>query len=148
MTAPYLETSALAKWYLNEPFSEAVESYLLSLSYGWVSALTVLELRCLFARRRRSKEISPELESQIMALFEQDVAAGHLRLATLEEADLESAVRIITSLPSHPLRTLDALHLSIVQSRGIEALATADRVMATSAEALGLLVTKFFSDAD
>ena len=144
MTEPYLDTSALAKWYLNEPYSEAVEDYLRSLSYGWVSGLTALELRCLLARRRRAREISAELESQVMAVFEQDIVAGHLRLVALEGADPERAVRIVTSLPAQALRTLDALHLSIVQSRGIESLATADRVMAAAATAMGLVVTGFF----
>ena len=28
MTGPYLDTSALAKWYLNEPFSEEFEAFI------------------------------------------------------------------------------------------------------------------------
>ncbi|MFQ5930086.1 MAG: type II toxin-antitoxin system VapC family toxin [Acidobacteriota bacterium] len=144
MDRPYLDTSALAKWYLNEPFSDAVENFLLSLPYAWISSLTLLELRCLLARRRRSREITAEMEGQIMAIADHDVTQEHLRLVLLQERDVETAAVIVSSLPGQPLRTLDALHLSMVQSKGIKALATADRVMAAAGEALGLTVTKFF----
>lgn len=50
---PYLDTSALAKWYLNEPFSEKFEAFIQEYSTAAISRLTVVELRCLLARRRR-----------------------------------------------------------------------------------------------
>jgi uncharacterized protein len=53
--APYIDTSALAKWYLNEPRSE---------DFGAViSRLTVVEFRCLIARRRRAGDIDLEDET-------------------------------------------------------------------------------------
>jgi predicted nucleic acid-binding protein len=48
-------------------------------------------------------------------------------------------------LPDHPLRTLDALHLAVVEAAGFEVMATADRVMANAAEALGVKVEGFFT---
>ncbi len=143
MDAPYLDTSALAKWYLNEPFSEAVDDYLLTVPYAWISSLTTLEFRCLLARRRRSEQISPVMEARVLALFEQDIAAGYLQVITFEQSHLERASRIVASLPEHPLRSLDVLHLAMLEHKNIRALATADRIMATAAEAMGVAVKKF-----
>jgi hypothetical protein len=44
---------------------------------------------------------------------------------------------------SHPLRTLDAIHLSICTSREIARLATADAVMGAAATELGIEVVRF-----
>ena len=46
----YLDTSALAKWYLNEVNSEAFVSYLQSLDSAVISSLTRTEVRSLLSR--------------------------------------------------------------------------------------------------
>jgi hypothetical protein len=141
---PYLDTSALAKWYLNEEFSDAVEAYLRSLPWAQISSLTRIEFRCLLARRRRCGEISPQLEARIYARLQSDIRQDHLRLSLLAEDHVEAAMEIMRSLPEHALRTLDALHLALLRSADLEALATADRTMAAAAEALGIQVETFF----
>lgn len=141
---PYVDTSALAKWYVNEDYSEAVEEYLRSLPSAEISSLTRIELRCLLARRRRNHEISAGLEAQILGRFHQDVREGHLRVLPLADEHVESAMELMDSLPEQALRTLDALHLTVVRNAGLETIATADRIMASAAEELGLTVKKFF----
>ena len=49
------------------------------------------------------------------------------------------AVHLINRYPDHPLRTLDALHLAVAVHAGIDAIATADTVMADAATAMGLI---------
>jgi hypothetical protein len=49
------DTSALAKWYLNESFSGDVERYLMEHGPVAISDLTVVEMRTLLARRRSRK---------------------------------------------------------------------------------------------
>ena len=49
----YFDTSALAKWYLNEPRSEEVEEYIQAHGPVGISDLTVVEMRSLLSRRRR-----------------------------------------------------------------------------------------------
>ena len=51
----YFDTSALAKWYLNEARSDDVERYIQEHGPVAISELTVVEMRCLLARRRREK---------------------------------------------------------------------------------------------
>ena len=143
MAGPYLDTSALAKWYLNEARSEEFEAFLRQQSDAAISRLTVLEFRCLLARRRRSGELSERLEKQVWSSFEADVRAGHLTVHPLEDAHALAAIDLLARLKAQPLRTLDALHLAIAQAAGCIAVATADRILAEAAATLGLAVVRF-----
>lgn len=143
MTDPYLDTSALAKWYLNEPGSEAFELFLRSHGRAAISRLTAVEFRCLLARRRRAGDLTPRLEQAAFRLFLDDVAAGYLIVHPLDDHHARAALTLIERLDRHRLRTLDALHLAIAQSVGADTLATADRNMARSAETLGFEVAMF-----
>ena len=142
----YLDTSALAKWYLREPLSEQVEAFLVTLPFGVISSLTGLEMACLLARRRRNGEISPTTEARVTACFQQDIADQHLRMVELADEHVPEALRLIGSLPGHALRTLDALHLAVARSEGLRALATADRIMAAAAAEAGFTVTSFLPE--
>lgn len=144
MTGLYLDTSALAKWYLNEPQSEAFETFISKQTAATISRLTVVEFRCLLARRRRVGDISKALEAQVYAAFEADVLQGVLEVYPLEDDHLFTALALLGRLQKYPLRTLDALHLAIMVTAAVPLLATADRVMADAGKALGLEVVKFF----
>lgn len=139
----YLDTSVLAKWYLSEANSEQVTEYIISLNQAAVSSLTKTEMRCLLARRKRMQEISTEMEAQIYATFLDDISQGHLVLYKIEDKHLESASNLISILPSHSLRTLDTMHLAIAQHYGFDTIATADKMFAQAAIALGFKVDEF-----
>ncbi|WP_020562114.1 type II toxin-antitoxin system VapC family toxin [Methylosarcina fibrata] len=139
----YLDTSALAKWYLSEPNSEEVSAYVIGLDVAVVSTLTKTEMRCLLARRKRMQEFDANVEAQIYATFLDDIAQGHLAALKVEDKHLESAAHLIAMLPDHALRTLDALHLAIAQHHGLDRIATADALFAKAAEASGFAVDFF-----
>ncbi|MFN0301634.1 MAG: type II toxin-antitoxin system VapC family toxin, partial [Burkholderiales bacterium] len=124
---PYLDTSALAKWYLNEPFSEAFEAFVQEHPAAAISRLTVVEFRCLLARRRRAGEITKTIESRVYSTFEKDVGAGSLQVYPVLDEHLLAALGLLASLGRYPLRTLDALHLAIAQAIHCPLLATADK---------------------
>jgi predicted nucleic acid-binding protein len=132
----YLDTSALAKWYLNENNSEKFTQFLQLVSSAIISPLTVTEMRSLLARRRRMHEISESLEMEIFATFQMDIDQGHLHLLSFDHRHFEGATHIIGSLQNIALRTLDALHLTIMQYYQIDVLATADQIMISAAKAL------------
>jgi predicted nucleic acid-binding protein len=144
MMGPYLDTSALAKWYLNEPFAEEFEAFIREQPTAAVSRLTVVEFRCLLARRRRVGEVTKSIESRVYASFEKDVGAGFLQVYPVADEHLIAALSLITRLGRFPLRTVDALHLAIAQGIHCRRLATADKTMADAAKAAGLDVTRFF----
>jgi predicted nucleic acid-binding protein len=139
----YFDTSALAKWYLNEPRSHEVETYLQAYGPVAISWLTVVEMRSLLARRRREGHFDAELEWRVFATFQEDVRAGHLILHPMEGDPAALAVSFLGDLPSLPLRTLDALHLAIAKGMRADTLATADRLMAEAGGALGFHVVPF-----
>lgn len=144
MTGPYLDTSALAKWYLNEPFSEQFEAFIHEQTTAAISRLTVVEFRCLLARRRRAREITKTIESRVYAAFEKDIGAGFLQVYPVADEHLIAALGLITRFGRYPLRTLDALHLAIAQGIRCRRLATADKTMADAGKAAGLGITRFF----
>lgn len=144
MPSAYLDTSALAKWYVNESRSEDVEEYVRSVYPVYISLLTKIEMKSLAARRTREGHIDLVTQGKVIATFEGDIAGGHL---VLLPHTVESFLIAETLLGSHPeiaLRTLDAMHLGIMRAAGVVTLATADRVMAQAADALGMECETFF----
>ena len=139
----YLDTSALAKWYLNESGSEAFVAYLQTLDVAVISGLTVTEMRALLSRRRRMRALTVELESVLFSAFLEDIDRGWLQRYPIDDLRFDETARLITRYPEHPLRTLDALHLCIAADIGIEELATADAVMAKAATSMGYKVARF-----
>ena len=139
----YLDTSVLAKWYLHEAETEAVTRYIISLDRAIISSLTMTEMRCLLARRRRVQDFNESIEQQIYATFLNDIDCGHLSVETFHDESFTSASHLIEAYPHIPLRTLDALHLSLVQQKNIGYIATADAVMVKAAQQIGIKVKQF-----
>ena len=139
----YLDTSALAKWFLNEPGSEAFVSFLQGLGSAVISSLTVTEMRSLLSRRRRMGDLSVELESVLFAALLDDIDRGWLQRYPLDDARFAEATNLIARYPEYPLRTLDALHLTMAADLGVSILATADGVMADAAMSMGMQVVRF-----
>ncbi len=139
----YLDTSALAKWYINEPGSELFEAFIQTQSDAVISRLTATELRCLLARRRRTGDLGVDFERDAFASFERDITAGHLRVHPCGDALFVEAINLIERLEPYALRTLDALHLALALDAGTPVLATADKIMARAGAALGFEIAEF-----
>jgi uncharacterized protein len=141
--AAYVDTSALAKWYLPESGSDAFVDFIRRQNGAVISRLTTVELRCLLVRRRRAGDITVQHERDAWSTFEDDVRAGHLHVEALSDAHAMAATDLLEQLQDLPVRTLDAFHLAIARSLAVGVLATADHVMARAAEALGLTAMLF-----
>ena len=139
----YIDTSALAKWYLPEPGSDAFVDFIRRQDSAAISRLTAVELRCLLARRRRAGDIMVQHERDAWSTFEADILAGHLHVEALSDWHAITALHLLGQLQHLPLRTLDAFHLAIARSLAVGVVATADRVMARAAEALGMTAMMF-----
>lgn len=139
----YLDTSALAKWYLNESRSDEFSAWIHDQNDTHISSLTALELRCLLARRKRMGDIAAELEQQIFAVFKSDVETGHLIQHSIMDAHVTDAINLLQRVSPIALRTLDAAHLQVAMSLNTKIIATADRIMAAAADELGMQVADF-----
>jgi predicted nucleic acid-binding protein len=139
----YFDTSALAKWYLNETRSDDVEIFLQQHGPVAISDLTIVEMRCLLARRRRENNLTAGIEAEIFATFQEDVRRRSLICHPFPAGLAAGAINLMVFLGDIPVRTLDALHLVLAREISAEIVATADRVMAEAAEALSLKVVRF-----
>jgi len=143
MAYAYIDTSALAKWYLPEAGSDTLANWMQQQKDTCISSLTITEFRCLLARRQRMGLLSGVQVQELYAIFQQDCQDGHLLHFPVTDQHIINAELMIESLPTVALRTLDALHLSIAHDISAETLATADKVMVQAAQLLGLHVEWF-----
>lgn len=139
----FLDTSVLAKWYLPEPGAERVARFLQRSAARTISRLSLVEMRSLLGRRRRNRELSAPQVRRVERALEQDLVAGFLELRPLDDSQVARGAEIMTKLSRQPLRTLDALHFAAAEASASTLFATADRVQAAAARALGLRV-RFF----
>ncbi len=141
----YLDTSALAKWYVHESGSEAFERFILDLEPGqaWISSLTIAEMRSLLARHRRMHTFDKDYEQAAWATFRQDIELGVLALKPVEDTHFSLAAELMDSLAPLAPRTLDALHLATAKAHGAQLLASADKLMLRAAAGLGMRTVAF-----
>lgn len=139
----YFDTGSLAKWYINEAKSDDVEKYIQQHGPVSISDLTIVEMRCLLARRRREKHITAKIEMEIFATFQEDIRRRFLICHPFPGDSAAGAVNLMSLLSDIPVRTLDALHLMIAKELSSDILATSDDVIAKGAKALGLKVVQF-----
>ena len=140
----YIDTSALAKCYIREPRSLDVLDWADTQDGVATSPLTLVEFRCLLARRRRANQIDLPLERLALAEFDRDVHARTWRLYQDAAGLFDEARQLIDLISEVPLRALDALHLAYARHYDAKVFATADKNQADAARALGLPVFTFF----
>ena len=140
---PYVDSSALAKWYPNAPGSAEFVDFIRTQQVALISRLTVIEVRSLLARRQRAGDITAEYQRDAVRTFETDVRRGFLQLEPLFDNQAIIAADFIDRLVDLPLGTLDALHLAVAHTTGVRLVVTADRTLASAAAALGFATVTF-----
>jgi hypothetical protein len=139
----YFDTSALAKWYISEPGSAEVEKYIRQHGPVSISDLTIVEMRCLLARRRRDGSLTGDIDARVWATLNEDLRNNHLICHALPDKWAEACVNLVSILSDIPLRSLDAIHLVVAEGIRADTIATADRITASAGEAMGLSVVAF-----
>ena len=140
----YIDTSALAKCYIREQRSFEVLDWTETQDEVSTSPLTLVEFRCMLARRRRARQIDPPLERVALAELDRDVQLRAWRIHHDANSLFTEARQLIDLIPELPLRVLDALHLAYARHYRVESFATADKNQAEAAKALGIPVIAFY----
>lgn len=137
----YLDTSFVAPYYIVEPSSASVETFILASAPGSlaISEWTLVEFASLLARKRRTSELNAELLTRIKSRFDQDVDHRYEVLKPQSD-DYLLASRLILQDPSLGLRGPDALHLAIAAHRRLK-LHTLDQKLIQAAAAIGIPTT-------
>jgi predicted nucleic acid-binding protein len=135
----FLDTSALAKLYHQEPGSEMVEGWAADHTIRlWLSDLARVELHSVFVRKVREGELAEATLQRVLECFHEDLRS-RFHLVRLTEDIIERAIAVFLEHGKrHPLRTLDALQIAsakAVESPGLT-FVTADRQLCTTASAL------------
>lgn len=141
----YLDTSALIKRYISETASDAFDAYFVDHAPFSITRLTMLEARSALARRRRRGEIDSGIEQSALAEIRLDIQDGALVVHPTNDADVAFAYHLMDRVHPIPLRSLDALQLSVAYNLSASAFTTSDKIQAEAARALGL-ETRVFSD--
>lgn len=139
----YLDTSALLKRYIPEANSEMFDAYFVVHAPFSISRLGLVEIRCALARKRRSKQITAEREKAAMNEIRTDIQDGILATYPVGDTHFAEALHLIDKMTKMPLRSLDALHLSIALSLDAHEIATADAVLRQAAQTLKMNVAYF-----
>jgi hypothetical protein len=134
----YLDTSALAKIYVQEPDSDALDAALTGRRDLLISELALTELTAALARRMREGQVDAAAGRRIYQQLLRDVRAGEYRLLDLTSATHREAERLLLTLGRHaPLRAADSLHLAAAALADDRALVTYDRLLHAAALAMG-----------
>ena len=134
----YLDASALAKLYVPEPESSALEALLVGRRDLIVSDLAVTEVASAMARRVRDRELPRREMAEAYRALVSDVADGGFLQTELTGRVHREAERLVMALGDRvPLRAADGLHLALAALTGARTLVTFDRRMAAAARMLG-----------
>ena len=131
----FLDSSALAKRYVQEPGSDRVEAILSSASSLGISVSGVAEVVSALCRRRRERKLSPPQYSKAkQALFEDIEDASIVNLTD------QVMARAVSLLERWPLRASDALHVASAAEWSAELFVSADEKQCAAARGDGLHV--------
>lgn len=136
----YLDASALAKLYLPEVESNALEAQLLGRSDLVVSDLAVTEVVSAASRRRREGHLGEAHLVRLHQALLDDLASGSFLSAHLDSSTHRAAERLLIQMPGTVLRAADALHLAMAFAAGARTLIAYDQRLIEAAGSAGLHV--------
>lgn len=146
MARYFLDSSALVKRYHLESGSDTVEKLFAGPDNRFfISRLALSELHSSFARLVREGTLNEADFAKLTARLEHDVAEKSLAVVAVSSRRLDQASSLLgTHGLTHPMRTLDAIHLATAQAlhrrSRIAALVAADKKLLIAASACGLTV--------
>jgi predicted nucleic acid-binding protein len=130
-----LDTSALAKRYVQEPGSEELEILFLSaVSEVCVSTLALPELAAALSRKVRDSEIGKESAADALKEFERDWRDLFVKIP-LTDALAESAASLATH---YALKGADAAHLAAALAAAPDLFVVSDQQLFDAAQQAGL----------
>lgn len=131
----FLDSSAFAKRFIDEPGSDAVESVCLAASELGLCVTCVPEILSAMNRRLRERRLNREHYERMKQHLLEDVADAMI-------VDLTPAViaATVTVLETSAVRAADAMHIAAATAWGAELFVSADRRQCAAARKSGLRV--------
>ncbi|HKB91641.1 MAG TPA: type II toxin-antitoxin system VapC family toxin [Opitutaceae bacterium] len=136
----FCDTSALAKFYVQELETADVRKRIEEEDVVCVSELVRVELMAVFHRRLREAKWSPEVFQAAIQQFLQDDIGGYWTWHPLDGQTIEAASKVFVTLPTSVfLRSADCIHLVTAMLHNHAEVFTYDTHQTTAAVALGLI---------
>jgi predicted nucleic acid-binding protein len=131
----YVDSGVLLKLYVPEPESDAVQQSIANAVDVTCSELLLAEFQSALARKRREGQIDAHAATQCLTALRRNIGEGSIGVVKLDSSTVEAAVKLLAHMPDEiPLRTLDAIHLSVCLENKIFPLFTTDKVMLRAAK--------------
>ena len=135
----YFDSAYIAKFYVDEPDSDAVQQLAQSLGRVHCSALGRIEVTSVFHRKWREGAFSVREYREITAQFVDDCNAGLWTWLSVTDSLIVNVAEAVRSLgKTIVIRTVDALHLVCAREHGLQRVYTNDRHMLLAATAFGV----------
>ncbi len=131
----FLDSSALAKRYIEETGSDRVQEILAAASSLGVSVLSLSEVISALCRRRRERKLSPPQYATAKQALLADIADASVIYVTDKVV-----ARAVEALERWPLRSSDSLHLASAVEWAADLFVSADHRQCRAARGCGLQV--------
>jgi predicted nucleic acid-binding protein len=130
----YFDASYIAKFYLDEPESDAVRRLAESLGKVHCAMIGQVEVAAVFHRKFREGAFDARAFREVTAQFDDDCGQGLWTWLPLTAALVGGAAAAFARLPRPVfLRAADALHLVCAREHGLREIYTNDRHMSAAA---------------
>jgi predicted nucleic acid-binding protein len=135
----YFDSSYIAKFYLDEPESDAVRRLAESLGQVRCAVIGQIEVAAVFHRKLREGAFDTRAFREVMSQFDDDCSQSLWTWLPITTALATATAAVFTRLPrSVFLRAVDALHLACAHEHGLPEIYTNDRHMAAAARHFGV----------
>lgn len=135
----YFDSAYIAKFYLDEPESDAVRALAESLGRVCCNTLGRLEVASVFHRKWREGAFGESAFKELSAQFDDDCAAGLWTWLPVSPALIEAASKSISKLPKTIfLRSADLLHIVSAREHDIKEIYSNDRHLLAAAKYFGV----------
>jgi uncharacterized protein len=133
----YFDSAYIAKFYLDEPDSDAVRALAESLGGVCCSTFGQLEVASVFHRKWREGIFSDAAYKELTAQFDDDCAAGLWTWLPVSPALIDAACKAMPKLPKTTfLRSADLLHIVSAREHGLKIIYSNDRHLRSAAKFL------------
>lgn len=133
----YFDSAYVAKFYLDEPESEAVRALAENLGRVCCSVFGQIEVSSVFHRKWREGAFSESAYKEVCAQFDDDCAAGLWTWLPISPNLIDVVNKSIRQLPKTTfLRSADALHIVCARENGLNAIYSNDRQLLAAAKLL------------
>ncbi len=142
----YVDTSVVVALLTVEPSTQSIVNWFSKINEPLISSDWLLtEFSSAISIKLRTRQIS-DTDAKLVQKEFNSLVSGGLKLIPVSRAAFQSAATMTSNYQSR-LRSGDSLHLAIAKERGIQTIATLDKVMTKNAQTLGLK-TELFSHPD